>query len=258
MLGAIVIATFTGLIFNEFQTGHLSSSGTLVDTKPTSLQQVNFSFAPDEGRYGRIYGFGALLSMLHDEQHERHRAAFNEAEIGLFYGYDWQLGDDFVFFNGAGWRYDPLIGYDGDYRVTNWKYCYFQKLKNPYLTPYWDLQGLAEPSKYVRIRLGLERSFALRDDLTLTLFSEAVWGDSRRFVSRYGEKPDRRFLGGTFISMTNGVRLDWRFYESWSLWFRVREFTTVDPQARRCEKRRSEYWRVPDATLIAIGTTYHF
>ena len=142
--------------------------------------------------------------------------------------------------------------------MTNWKYCYFQKLINPYLTPYWDLQGLTAPTQYVRIRLGLERGFRLCEDLVLTLFSEAVWGDERRFESRYGETPDNRFLGGAFITMMNGVKLEWFITDSWSVWFRVREFTTIDPQARRCENRRTEYWRVPDATLFAIGTGYRF
>ena len=104
----------------------------------------------------------------------------------------------------------------------------------------------------------LEREFRLGEDLMLTLFSEAVWGDERRFESRYGETPDNRFLGGAFISMMNGVKLEWFITDSWSVWFGVREFTTIDPQARRCENRRTEYWRVPDATLFAIGTGYRF
>ena len=77
---------FTGRLSAEFETGYLSTSGTLCDTRPTALQNLDWAF--HFGDYGRLYGYGAFLSMLHDKQHELHRPAFNEFEGGVFYGYD--------------------------------------------------------------------------------------------------------------------------------------------------------------------------
>ena len=77
---------FEGRLSAEFESAYLSSSGTLCDTRPTALQ--NLDWAVHIGDYGKLYGYGCFLSMMHDRQHELHRPAFNEFECGAFYGYD--------------------------------------------------------------------------------------------------------------------------------------------------------------------------
>ena len=64
---------FSGRLFAEFETAYLSSSGTLCDTKPTALQNLDWTI--QFGDYGKLYGYGAFLSMMHDQQHELHRPA---------------------------------------------------------------------------------------------------------------------------------------------------------------------------------------
>lgn len=251
------VCRVSGCIWTEFENAYLSSSGTLCDTMPVSMQNLDWNLLL--GEYGRLWGYGCFLSALHDKQREYHRSAFNEFEGGVFYGYDWKLNDSFTFSQSAGGVWNPLMGYYEDYGGTLWEYRYFQSLENPYVTPFWDILGLISPTpSWARIRLGLRHSFALTDTLFLTPSVETVWGDRDRFRARYGEWPENRFLGGAFISTTVTLKLEWFFAESWSVWAKFRQFDTVDPQARRLEKRKTTYWSRPDYSIFTVGLGYHF
>ena len=248
---------FSGCLWNVFESGYLSSSGTLCDTKPVSMQNLDWDFAM--GGYGHFWGYGCFLGTLHDEQHELHRAAFNEFEGGVFYGYDWKLNDEWTFSNSAGGVWNPLFGYRNGNEATLWEYRWFQSLENPYLTPFWDILGLISPTpSWARIRLGVRRSFHLTDTLILTPMYETVWADRDRFRARYGELPDNTFLGGAFPTMTVTLRLEWYFVENWSVWAIFREFVTVDPQARAAVKQKDAYWEVNDLAIFSLGIGYHF
>ena len=247
---------FEGRIWTEFETAYLSTSGTLCDTRPTSLQ--NLDWTVHLGDYGKLYGYGAFLSMLHDRQHELHRPAFNEFEGGAFYGYDWRLSEDVTLFNGAGGVWNPLFGYRNGYDDTLWEFRYFQSLENPYLTPYWDTLTLIEPGQWTRLRFGVRRDFELTETLTLSAWVDGVWGCRRRFKARYGNEPYHTFLGGAFCTSVVGAQLSWRFAESWTVYAKVRQFDTLNRQARRAEKRKSEYWARRDIAIGTIGVAYEF
>ncbi|MCR5751286.1 MAG: hypothetical protein K6G91_04930, partial [Kiritimatiellae bacterium] len=51
---------FTGRLSAEFESAYLSTSGTLCDTRPTALQ--NLDWTVHLGDYGRFYGYGCFLS----------------------------------------------------------------------------------------------------------------------------------------------------------------------------------------------------
>lgn len=55
---------FNGRLSAEFESAYLSTSGTLCDTRPTALQ--NLDWTVHLGDYGRFYGYGCFLSMLRD------------------------------------------------------------------------------------------------------------------------------------------------------------------------------------------------
>lgn len=248
---------FSGCLWTEFENAYLSSSGTLSDTRPISMENLDWTYAL--GEYGKFWGYGCFLGTLHEKQHEYHRAAFNEFEGGLFYGYDWKLNDEFTFCNSAGGVWNPLFGYRNGNRDTLWEYRYFQSLENPYLTPYWDILGLLSPTpSWMRIRMGVRRSFNITDSLVFTPSIDAVWGDYDRYFARYGEYPRRDFLHGAFVSTTVCLKLEWFITKSWSVWTKVRQFDTVDPQARHQEKRKTVYWAKPDFTIFTLGLGYHF
>lgn len=251
------LVSLSGCLWTEFENAYLSSSGTLCDTKPVSLQNLDWNLSI--GSWGRFWGYGCFLSALHDAQHDLHRPAFNEFEGGVFYGHDWRLNETFTFSQSIGGVWNPLFGYRNGNDGTLWEYRYFQSLENPYVTPFWDILGLVSPKpSWTRIRMGLLRTFTLTKALALTPSVEAVWGDRRRFCARYGESPENRFLGGAFISSTATLKLEWLFAKNWSAWFKLRQFDTLDPQARRYEKRKTAYWAKPDCTIFTIGLGYWF
>lgn len=250
--GGSLPVDFSGCLWTEFESAYLSSSGTLCDTKPVSLQNLDWNLSL--GSWGRFWGYGCFLSALHDAQHELHRPAFNEFEGGVFYGYDWKINETFTFSQSIGGIWNPLFGYRNGNDGTLWEYRYFQSLENPYVTPFWDILGLMSPKpSWVRVRMGLRRTIALTETLALTPSIEAVYGDRHRFHARYGESPENSFLGGAIVSSTATLKLEWRFAESWSAWVKVRQFDTLDPQARRCEKRKTDYWAKPDCTIFTVG-----
>lgn len=247
---------FNGRLSAEFESAYLSTSGTLCDTRPTALQNLDWSV--HLGDYGRFYGYGCFLSMMHDRQHELHRPAFNEFEGGVFYGYDWKISENVTFFNGAGGVWNPLFGYRNGNDDTLWEFRYFQSLDNLYLTPYWDALTLIQPRQWTRLRFGVRHDFALTETLTLSAWIDAVWGCKRRFGARYGDEPYHPFLGGAFCTTTVGLQLTWRFGERWMVYAKVRQFDTLNPQARRAEKRKSEYWARRDIAIGTIGVAYEF
>ena len=248
---------FTGQLSSEFENAYLSTSGTLCDTRPTSLQNLDWDLSL--GRYGHFWGYGAFLSMLHDKQSDLHRMAFNEFETGVFYGYDWKLNDDFIFSQSAGGVWNPLFGYRHGNDETLWEYRYFQSLENPWLTPFWDILGMISPTPdWARIRFGVRRTFALGESFLLTPTLEAVWGDGDRFSVRYGEKPNDEFLNGALVTTTAGIKLEWRLTERWSVWAKVRQLDTINHQARRLEKAKTVYWAKPDYTIFTLGCGCRF
>jgi hypothetical protein len=248
--------SFKGRLSAEFETAYLSSSGTLCDARPTALQ--NLDWMVQLGDSGKIYGYGAFLSMLHGRQHELHRSAFNEFEGGVFYGYDWRISEEVTFFNGAGGVSNPLFGYRDGYDDTLWEFRYFQSLENPYLTPYWDTLTLIQPGQWTRLRFGVRRDFELTQTMMFSAWVDAVWGDKRRFKARYGEEPRHPFLGGAFCTTTVGLQLSWRFAEDWVIYAKIRQFDTVNRQARRAEKRKTEYWARRDIAIGTVGVAYEF
>ena len=248
---------FTGCLWADVESAYLSSSGTICDSRPTALQNLDWDISVRD--LGHLWGYASFLSMLHDGQHELHRPAFNEFEGGLFYGYDWRVSDSFTLRNSAGGVWNPLFGYRNGNDVTLWEYRYFQSLENPFLTPFWDILGLVSPTpSWLRIRFGVRRSFNLTDALVLTPMVESVWGDSDRFRARYGESPDHTFLGGAFPTATMTLKLEWFWSKQWSAWVAFREFVTIDPQARAAVKRKSEYWEVNDLAIFTFGVGYWF
>ena len=102
------------------------------------------------------------------------------------------------------------------------------------------------------------RAFKLTDSLVLTPSLETVWGDRDRFRARYGELPENRFLGGAFVSTTVTVKLEWFVSDVWSVWVKVRQFDTLDPQARRLENAKTDYWARPDCTIFTVGMGSRF
>ena len=239
----------------EVSSGYLASSGAVCDTRPVSSQEVDWKF--DLGRYGWIDGYGWTISALHGRQHAVHREPFNEFEGALHYGYDLALAEEVSLSSFAGMLWNPQMGYP---RTTNryWGEHFGMSLRTPFATPYWSALALQQPSPRTRTRIGIRRSFAVLESVSVTPSVETVWGDVRRYRTRYGEEPRHRFLHGAFMSVTTGVKAEWRMTERLCVYAKARQFDVVDGQARRLVKDKTRYYDRRDLALFALGVTYDF
>ena len=244
-----------GKVDTRVETGYLSSSGTLIDTRPSLEHQLDLTLHLAE--YGRLTACGWVISALHGGRDQDHRRAFYLYESTVGYGYDVTFSENLDFCNEAGIVWDSPWGYK-DYSQEEVAWWYRNSLENPAVVPYTETIGLFAPDHWVRVALGLRRAFKVCDSVTVMPFVETVWGDSNRFCVQYGETPSHRFLGGAFMTMTPGIRIDWNVCGNWIVWFRFREFVTVDPQAREVVGNRSEYYQRNEAEIFTLGLSYGF
>ena len=92
----------------------------------------------------------------------------------------------------------------------------------------------------------------------LTPSVETVWMDRRRFDSRYGAEPEDSFLGGSFATVTTGVKLSWQITENWQSYFRFQMFDVINSQARRAVKKQDAYYAKCDWPIFKLGVEYSF
>ena len=246
---------FSGEIGAEFSSAYLATSGTICDNRPVASQE--FDWLIDLGDYGWIDGYGWLISSLHDKQHAAHREPFNEFEGTAHYGYDWKLHDNMTLSAFAGLLWNPQIGYRRD-SDRYWGSNFGMSLKNPYVTPYCNALAMHQPTPRARARIGIRRSFSVCKQLSITPSAETVWADIRRYRTRYGEDPEHRFMHGAFITMLAGVKAEWRFAETLSVSCRLRQFDTIDRQARRLVKDKPQYYAKRDLAIVGVGLTWRF
>jgi hypothetical protein len=239
----------------EVASGYLSSSGTLGDTWPVSTQCLDFKW--DLGEHGNISGYGWTVSSLHNRQHDRHRALFNQYESAIYYGRDFAIADKVELHVKGGPLWNPAIGYPDGHNNT-WGFHFIQSLSNPWVVPYMNGLWIVQPSPRARIRFGVSRKFAVSDNVGLEPFVETVWMDNRRFQSRYGGIPQDRFLGGAFATLTTGMKLTWQVCEDLQFFVRLRQFDTINSQSRKAIKHRDDYYAKRDWPVLGVGARYCF
>lgn len=237
------------------ETGYLSSSGTLVDTRPSLEHQVDLVWYL--AGYGRLTACGWIISALHGGRDRDHRRAFYLYESTVGYGYDVSFSKDVESVNEAGVVWDSPWGYE-HYSSEEVGWWMRNSLENPVLVPYIETLGLFAPDRWVRAAMGLRRGFKVCDTVGITPFVETVWGDSRRYRAQFGQEPSGRFLGGKFMTITPGVRIDWKIREDWIVWFRFREFVIVDPQARGIVDDQIAYYQQTESEIFSLGISYFF
>ena len=245
---------FEGMADTRVETGYLSSSGVLLDTRPVAEQQLDATVHLAE--YGRLTACGWAISSLHGGRDHLNRRAFYLFEATAGYGYDVTISDSFDLVNEVGFVWDSPWGYK-HYSQEEVAWWFRQSVENPVLVPYIEAIGLFTPDRWLRIAFGIRRGFRW-GDFTLTPSVETVWGDADRFYVCYDDVPSHRFLGGAFMTVMPGIRLDWNFAKGWNVWFRFREFITVDPQARQWVNNQSEYYIQNEAEIFTLGVSYSF
>ena len=212
-----------------FESGYISSSGRLAYTKPVAEQWAFLKVSHED--LGWLMTDGWLCSILNDQTDDVHRRAFYCYEGTVTYGNALRFAEDMSLSAWGGMIWDWLGGYKEDVGTPFGWICEF-RLKNPYLTPYLNGLGFIEHSTWVRVRVGLNRQFEVVEDVTLTPFVEATWGDPARYRSNYGGETDGDFLGGSLMFASFGLVAEWAFWDPFYLWGRYRQFILVDPDAR--------------------------
>ena len=250
-----VLKSASGYVGAEIASAYLGSSGAIYDTNPITSQEVGWLF--DFGEYGRIDGYFWIVSSLHDRQHESHRMLFSEFETVIRYGQSWRVAENAVLKASAGPLWNPAIGYKGAHRNT-WGPYVTAYLDNPVVVPYMSGLWILSPKMRGRIRFGVRRTFTLSEHFDLTPSVETVWMDRRRFDSRYGAEPEDSFLGGSFATVTTGVKLSWQITENWQSYFRFQMFDVINSQARRAVKKQDAYYAKCDWPIFKLGVEYSF
>ena len=244
-----------GKVDTRVETGYLSSSGTLLDTRPSLEHQLDLTLHLSE--YGRLTACGWVTSALHGGRDRDHRRAFYLYESTFGYGYDVSFSEDLNLVDEVGIVWDSPLGYK-HYSQEEVAWWYRNALENPVVVPYTETLGLFVPDRWVRVALGLRRGIFVSDTVKVTPFVETVWGNPERYRAQYGESPSCRFLGGIFMTLTPGVQIDWSFPGGWVVWFRFREFVTIDRRARKAVRRQNRYYQKTDAEIFTLGLSYLF
>ena len=247
---------FSGSVSFAVASAGLSPSGGLYDSLPEATQTLDWR--QDLGRFGYLCGFYSIYSSLHDRQHEVHRAAFNDMDGDVCYGYDVGLADGVALQTNGGPYFDVPMGYRNAH-MKCWGVIVLQSLKNPYVTPYWGALWIFEPKRKGRVKAGLRKSFEIGNDFTFSMFAEGVWMDRHRFSLRYGCKPEGSTIsGGAVAFVLSGVRLDWRMTGNLGLYASCTQYDLVNSQARRAVKSRGRYCDKCDWPIAKIGLSYSF
>ena len=212
-----------------FESAYMSSSGRLSYTKPVAEQWGIVSVRHED--FGWIATDAWLCSALNDQSDDVHRRAFYCYEGTVSYGNAVRFTDDVALSAWGGMIWDWLGGYKSDVGTPFGWICDF-KLSSPYVTPYLNGIGFIEHSTWVRVRLGVNHQFEIVENVTLTPFLEATWGDPARYRSNFGKETDGDFLGGSLMFASFGVFGEWKFHDPFYLWARYRQYMLVDPDAR--------------------------
>jgi hypothetical protein len=238
-----------------FESAYLSSSGTLSYTKPVA-EQVAWIHA-NLGDYGYILADGWLCSALNSETDHVHRRAFYCFEGTSRYGYDLKFTDDVHLDTNGGLLWDWLGGYKAHHGTPLAVYA-MQHLRNPVLTPYWNLLHRFDDNRYVRIRTGVEHPFSPVESVKIVPYIESIWGDAARFRRVYGDSPSYRFLNGAYMVGVTGFVAEWHFTKNWYLWFRFRQFFTVNPAAHSLARQRDTIVHHTDYSIYGLGLGCRF
>ena len=238
-----------------FESAYFSSSGTLSYTKPVA-EQVAWIHA-DLGDYGYILSDGWLCSALNGQTDDVHRRAFYCYEGTARYGYNLKFTDDVGLDTNGGLLWDWLGGYEAHHGTPLAIYA-MQHLRNPILTPYWNLLHRFDDNRYVRIRTGVEHPFSPLESVKIVPYVESIWGDAARYRRVYGDSPSYRFLNGAYMVGVTGFVAEWRFTERWYLWFRFRQFFTVNPAARSLAQKRDTIVHHTDYSIYGLGLGFRF
>lgn len=238
-----------------FESAYVSSSGRLGYTRPVA-EQTGFVSVRHED-FGWLMTDAWLSSALNDQTDDVHRRAFYCYEGTITYGNEMKFSEDVRLTAWGGMIWDWLGGYKS-HAGTPFGWITEFRLSNPYVTPYVNGLGFIEHSTWVRVRFGLCRKFVVMENVALTPFLEATWGDPARYRANYGGETDHPFLGGALMFASFGLIGEWMFWNPFYLWGRYRQFVLVDPDARNLTDESDAPTAEKSYPVFGIGLGFRF
>ena len=232
----------------EFQVGNGTVARSQVFTdRPVQENTVVVNWKL--GEWGRVGFLHWDMNMLSGRVDNLGRRPFMETDWGLFYGYDWQLAEDWTLSNEAMVYWMCYHGMKVE-APTDIEYDFSQSLANPYATPYWRLRcGTATPSGWLHATVGLKRSFEVCDRLTLTPSVFCGIGNGTMMAIRSVEDPH-----SSLMDVNVQLRADVPLNEQVGIFCLVRQFTAMSHGLRDVYGKPHPR----DLTIGALGVTVNF
>lgn len=231
--------------------------GAIVDKNPFSAQFV--SLEADLEPFGRIGGYAwSVSSMSRDGQSANRQNFYNEVDYAAYYGYAWEIAEEWALDTTFGPKWVTLPGYH-PHAETVYEWNLMQALKNPYVTPYYLMRRAYYPVDWCYWDVGLTRSFELLERLTLTLTAFGEFGNSRHFISQYGPHPggDGGYANG-LMALNLMVRFDYAVTDWLGLFAFVHQFDVVSDDARSALDADTNPESLKDLTIFGVGFTLKF
>lgn len=231
--------------------------GAIVDKNPFSAQYV--SLEADLEPFGRIGGYAwSVSSMSRDGQAANRQNFYNEVDYAAYYGYAWEIAEEWTLDTTFGSKWVTLPGYH-PHAETVYEWNLMQALKNPYVTPYYLMRRAYYPVDWCYWDVGITRSFELLERLTLTLTAFGEFGNSRHFISQYGPHPggDGGYANG-LMALNLMVRFDYAVTDWLGLFAFVHQFDVVSDDARSALDANTNPESLKDLTIFGVGFTLKF
>lgn len=232
--------------------------GKIVDRRPYSAQFADMTLKL--GKFGNVGGYAWSVSSLSGGgQSAGRRNAYNEVDWCVYYAYDLKLAEEWSLSSRIARQWVTLPGYFPDAgTVLEWHVG--QALSNPFVTPYYLLRRATDPVQWCYWQIGAKRTFALTDDLSLTVDFFGDCGDARHFRDQYGPKPEdpqSRYHGG-LMALNLVLRLDYAITDNVGIFAFVHQFDITDADSRDTVKESHAAESKRDLTMCGVGMAVKF
>ena len=231
--------------------------GAIVDKNPYSAQFVELD--ADLAPFGYVGGYAwSVSSMSRRGQAANRQNFYNEVDYAAYYGYAWEIAEDWTLDSTFGPKWVTLPGYH-PHAETIYEWNFSQRLKNPYVTPYYLMRRAYHPYDWCYWDVGLTRGWELVDRLTMTVTLFGEFGNSRHFMSQYGPHPggDGSYANG-LMALNLLVRFDYAVTDWLGLFAFVHQFDVVCEDARDALDANTNPESLKDLTIFGVGAMVKF
>jgi len=213
----------------------------------------------------RLSGFGHVLlgywalSDLERNGDKVHRSAVYESDPYLFYGYDWDFAEGWLWRNRVGMIWIFNEGYDESVVHLIREWTYMGELRSPWATLFGQVRVVDERGTYVRV--GLRRVFEVANGFFSLVPHVAMSGGSERWNrTRYGDYEGLSRIPPGLGTVDYGVCVNIPLKWGASAFVDLCGYDAVNraTRAQIRESRRRGMTRKVDAFYMTTGLSWEF